>query len=97
MIEIGFMAIVNLIKHIYHYRHQHHDFLTSHACKNYHYSVLSILHPYDEYCQPLAPAEIAITTFYPSFNPLMNKVSEGDCCNFLYSYQGPTIWRDPLC
>ena len=76
MIAIGFMAIVNLIKQTYHRKNQHHDFSTSHSCGNFHYIVFSILRPSDEYCQPLAPTEIAITSFFPSLIPLMSKVSE---------------------
>ena len=67
IIDIGLMAIVNLIKHIYHYRHHHHDFLASRACGNFHYNVLYVLQPSNEYCQPLAHAEISINiAFFPS-------------------------------
>ena len=83
MIDICFMDIVNIIKYIYHYRHQHHDLLTSRTCKNFHYRVLSVLRPSKEYYRPLTPVKISITAFFTSFGPLMSKVSEGDCCNFI--------------
>ena len=83
------MDIVNVIKHIYHYRHQHHDFLTSRAYKYFHYRVLSVLYPSNKYCRPLVPVEISIIAFYPSFDPSMSKKIERNCYTFCPSFNPP--------